>query len=221
MPLTRSMLREMALDEAQIDAIIDAHVEVRRAVEEQRDALRRQLEETSGERESLRRQLEETTGERESLRRQLEELTGEREGLRARLEAMSGEAHWQEDFRQLESRFEAYRGEVARRAAERAFRGLLEEERVPGRYHGMILGMTDLAALELDGDRLRDEQGVRERIRRDWGDFVGVERVRGLRVDAPPAMDAPGRLTAQEIMAIRDDARREREIAKNHEMFGF
>lgn len=130
-----------------------------------------------------------------------------------------------EEFEQLKREYEDYRAAVESREAllarRAAFCRLLKQERVPERYWELILRMTDLNALEMDGNRLADEAGERERLREMWPEFVGRDCVRGLPVDEPPAMARPRRMTVEEIMAIQDDARREREIAANHEMFGF
>ncbi len=130
-----------------------------------------------------------------------------------------------EEFEQLKREYEDYRAAVESREAlsarRAAFCRLLKQERVPERYWELILRMTDLNALEMDGNRLADEAGERARLREMWPEFVGRDCVRGLPVDEPPAMARPRRMTVEEIMAIQDDARREREIAANHEMFGF
>ena len=130
-----------------------------------------------------------------------------------------------EEFEQLKREYEDYRAAVESREAlsarRAAFCRLLKQERVPERYWELILRMTDLNALEMDGNRLADEAGERARLRQMWPEFVGRDCVRGLPVDEPPAMARPRRMTVEEIMAIQDDARREREIAANHEMFGF
>lgn len=130
-----------------------------------------------------------------------------------------------EEFEQLKREYEDYRAAVESREAlsarRAAFCRLLKQERVPERYWELILRMTDLNALEMDGNRLADEAGEHARLREMWPEFVGRDCVRGLPVDEPPAMARPRRMTVEEIMAIQDDARREREIAANHEMFGF
>lgn len=130
-----------------------------------------------------------------------------------------------EEFEQLKREYEDYRAAVESREAlsvrRAAFCRLLKQERVPERYWELILRMTDLNALQMDGNRLADEAGERARLREMWPEFVGRDCVRGLPVDEPPAMARPRRMTVEEIMAIQDDARREREIAANHEMFGF
>ncbi len=130
-----------------------------------------------------------------------------------------------EEFEQLRREYDDYRAAVESREAlsarRAAFCRLLKQERVPERYWELILRMTDLNALEMNGNRLADEDAERARLREMWPEFVGRDCVRGLPVDEPPAMARPRRMTVEEIMAIQDDARREREIAANHEMFGF
>ena len=130
-----------------------------------------------------------------------------------------------EALEQLRREYEDYRAMVESREAlsarRAAFCRLLKQERVPERYWQLILRMTDLNALEMDGNRLADEEGERARLKETWPEFVGRDCVRGLPVDEPPVMARPRRMTVEEIMAIQDDARREREIAANHDMFGF
>lgn len=102
-----------------------------------------------------------------------------------------------------------------------AYARLLRAERVPEKYIPRIMDVADLDALEMDGARVCDETAARARLRREWGDFIPREVVRSVPVDTPPAIAGPRRMSVQEIMAIKDDARRQREIARHHEMFGF
>ena len=98
---------------------------------------------------------------------------------------------------------------------------LLRAERVPEKYISRIVKIADLDALDMDGERVRDEAAARAALRREWGDYIPREVVRSVGVDTPPAVAGPRRMSVQEIMAIKDDARRQREIARHHQLFGF
>ena len=98
---------------------------------------------------------------------------------------------------------------------------LLRAERVPEKYIPRIMKVADLEALEMDGAQVRDEDAARAALRREWGDFIPREVVRSVAVDTPPAVAGPRRMSVQEIMAIKDDGLREREIARHHALFGF
>lgn len=114
----------------------------------------------------------------------------------------------------------------AERMAHRAFKQseclrLLRAEGVPERYVRKLARMTDLDRLDMDGEQVRDEAAARAWLRSEWGDFIPRDVVMPLCVDTPPAVAENPRVSVEAIMAIEDDARREREIARNHELFGF
>ena len=145
--------------------------------------------------------------------------------LVAELEAMASEKGWKAKYEALKDEFDAFRLGVEtdreRERKQQAYRRLLAEARVPERFHERIMKYTDFDAFEMEGDALRDEAAIMECLRREWGDFIAVDAVRGVPVDTPPEVASPAAMTAAQIMAIADDDRREREIARNHQMFGF
>ena len=58
-------------------------------------------------------------------------------------------------------------------------------------------------------------------IEKDWADFKVTTTTKGAQVENPPANNGKAKRSVDEIMAIKDDAARQRAIAENHELFGF
>ena len=136
-------------------------------------------------------------------------------------QALPTERDWQGDYEALSASFEAFRREVAAREAASAYRRLLQDEHIPEGLHDGILRLTDLQALGVEGGRLADEDKIRRDVRERWGAFAVTGEPRGLVVETPPDIAPPPRLTREEIMAVRDDDRRQRLILENHGVFGF
>ena len=98
------------------------------------------------------------------------------------------------------------------------YRKMLSEAGVDERRHSAILRATDLSAVALEGEDLKDAKAVREQIVREWSDFIPTVRVSGTRVENPPVGGGAG-LTREQILTIRDPAKRQRAIAENIEQF--
>ena len=141
------------------------------------------------------------------------------------MEETNVQIDYQAEYERVQKEFSEYRARVEAEKALNIKRGeyrrLLSEAGIPVKYHDRILRLVDFDAIALDGDALADEAAVKREIVTEWGDYAAEAMTRGIQVDTPPDVRRDNRMTVEEIMAIEDDARREREIARHHEMFGF
>lgn len=192
MALTRKLLKGMGLTEEQIDSVIDAHTETL-------DGLKTQIETYKADAAKLK-----------DVQKELNDLKNGKD--------------WKAEHDQLEKAFKDFKAEVAGKetlaAKQAAYRKLLSAENIPEKLHDKIIKLTDFSAIELDGDKIKDEGKQRESIKADWGDYVATTQTRGAHVDNPPTNGKPTR-TKAEILAIKDTAERQQAIADNHEIFGF
>lgn len=196
MALTVKQLKGMGLTEAQVEAIIDGHMETVEGLKEKIGTLEADLKEVPG----LKAQLE-----------------AARQG---------GSEDWKGMHDKVKKAFDDYKAEVAgKEQAEKvraAYRGLLEEAHIDPRRIDVVLRATRLDDMKLDDEgKLEGVDQLRAAIRRDWGDFVQTKGERGADVKTPPERREGGRMTRGEIMGIKDAGERWRAIAENHEMFGF
>ena len=134
--------------------------------------------------------------------------------------AQAGE--WKGRYDALAAEFEAYKTAAAEKEIaaqkEALYRSALRAAGVDERRHDVILRATDLAAIRISDGRLEDAQAVGEAIRRDWGDFIPTRTTSGTRVENPPGNAGAG-MTREQIMNIRDAAKRQRAIAANIDKF--
>lgn len=78
-------------------------------------------------------------------------------------------------------------------------------------------------ALELDENgAVKDKANVLKAVKEEWSGYVQTTQANGANVATPPASSGGGSYKSKdEIMAIKDDAARQKAIAENHELFGF
>lgn len=161
MALTRNTLKEMGLDEEQINTIIDGHAETVNALIAERDGYKEQAEAAV-----------EVTAERDSLREQLAAATEEA-------------ARVQTDYDAYKQQVEGEQLLTAKRAAliaaaEKA--GVTREA-----FLAAIVKAWDMATLELDeSGAIKDEEGVAAIIQRDYADFIATSGS-----DPVPPVDPP------------------------------
>ena len=145
----------------------------------------------------------------QEVKRELDEARGEQESYRERYERE------RDTLRRV--REEAQAKETAAQKAA-LYRAALKDAGVEERRHDAILRATDLNAIAVSEGRLADEDAVREGIVREWGDFIPAVRTTGTRVENPP-VSGGSTLTREQILTIRDPAKRQRAIAENIEQF--
>lgn len=195
MTLTRKSLKAMGIEDEKIDQIIDDHSDTVDALKKQRDDYKAKADKVSD--------LEKKIQELESI---------EVDDYKAQYEA-EHEA------------FEAYKAEVeASRHSEQVrglYRDLLKEAGVDEKRIDTVLRVTDLSKLDMNKDgTLKDAEGLKKGIAEDWSDFIATTEVKGANVETPPTSTG-GKMSKEEILAIKDAGERQAAIAENHEAFGF
>lgn len=127
----------------------------------------------------------------------------------------------EEDARRLaqaEQALEEAKSQAALAEKRALYREALRSAGVDERRAALILRVSDLSGLAVKDGRLADAQAVDARIREEWGDFIPRETVTGTPVANPPVR-APGGMTREAILAIRDAGRRQRAIAEHIDQF--
>lgn len=195
MTLTRKMLKAMGIEDEKIDQIIEEHAESVDALKKQRDAYKSDADKV------------------ESLERQLEEA-----------KKNDGD-DFKEKYEVLKTEFEEYKENVEAEKATAKIKGLysdlLKEAGVDEKRIDAIIRVTDLTEIELNKDgSIKGADGLKEKVKEDWSDFIATIDDKGAKVDTPP--DAGGKtMTKEEISKIKDPAERQKAIAENHELYGF
>ena len=132
-----------------------------------------------------------------------------------------------EEYKTLEKSFNDYKAEIANKQAkeakEKAVRAFYESKGITGKNLEIAMrgSRAEIDGIELDGDKIKDASTLDALVKGDFSGLVATTTTKGANTANPPANNGgkTGK-TKEEIMAIRDPAVRQAEIAKNPEAFG-
>ena len=196
MSLTRKMLKAMGIEEEKIEQIIEAHSETVDSLKADRDSYKEDAE-------------------------KLKDVQKELDDLKAK-----GDDGWKEKHDRLKAEFDQYKNDVqakeAKAAKEAAYRAVLKDANLSEKGIEKAIKYAEWDKIELDEDgKLKGANDHIKAVRDEWAEYVTTTTTTGARTSTPPANNGgkTGK-TKEEIMAIRDPAVRQAEIAKNPEAFG-
>lgn len=198
MALTRGMLSAMDIPADKQDEIINAHVETVNAIKEERDTFKKDAEEVA------------------SLRKQVADLK----------EEAKTDSKYKVKYEALKTEFDEYKEQ--QKAAEtlsaktEAYTKLLKDAGVSEKRIEAVLKVSkeEIEALELDDEgKAKDAEELSKKIVEDWSDFIVTEGQLGVKVDNPPENTGGGKMTKEEIMAIKDTAERQAAMLENKDLF--
>ena len=197
MSLTRKMLKAMGIEEEKIDQIIEAHSETVDSLKADRDNYKKDADQLK------------------SVRDELDELKAK------------GDDGWKEKHDKLKGEFDKYKGDIEAKETkankEKAVRAFYESKGITGKNLEIAMrgSRAEIDGIELDGDKIKDASTLDALVKGDFSGLVATTTTKGANTANPPANNGgkTGK-TKEEIMAIRDPAVRQAEIAKNPEAFG-
>ena len=131
-----------------------------------------------------------------------------------------------EEYKALKADFDKYKAEVTEKetkaAKEAAYRSILKDANLSEKGVEKAIKYAEWDKIELDEDgKLKGANDHIKAVREEWAEYVTTTTTTGAKTSNPPANNGvkTGK-TKEEIMAIRDPAVRQAEIAKNPEAFG-
>ena len=196
MSLTRKMLKAMGIEEEKIDQIIEAHSETVDSLKADRDIYKEDAE-------------------------KLKDVQKELDDLKAK-----GDDGWKEKHDRLKEEFDQYKNDVQEKetkaAKEAAYRAILKDANLSEKGIEKAIKYAEWDKIELGEDgKLKGANDHIKAVREEWAEYVTTTTTTGAKTSNPPANNGgkTGK-TKEEIMAIRDPAVRQAEIAKNPEAFG-
>ena len=196
MSLTRKMLKAMGIEEEKIDQIIEAHSETVDSLKADRDSYKEDAE-------------------------KLKDVQKELDDLKTK-----GDDGWKDKYEKLKGEHEQYKSDVlakeTRAAKEAAYRAILKDANLSEKGIEKAVKYAEWDKIELDEDgKLKGANDHIKAAREEWAEYVTTTKTTGAKTSTPPANNGgkTGK-TKEEIMAIRDPAVRQAEIAKNPEAFG-
>lgn len=133
---------------------------------------------------------------------------------------------WKEKHDKLKDEFDKYKNDVlakeTKAAKEAAYRAILKDANLSEKGIEKAVKYADWDKIELEADgKLKGANDHIKAVREEWAEYVTTTTTTGAKTSTPPANNGgkTGK-TKEEIMAIRDPAVRQAEIAKNPEAFG-
>lgn len=202
MALTRRALKAMGIEEEKIDEIITMHTET-----------------VDG--------LKAASARYQADAEQLPKVQKELDALKA-----AGDGGWQEKYENVKKELDEYKAEVstkeAKAAKERAVRAYYEGKGITGKALDIAMRGSgeEIAALEMDGDRIKDTSALDELVQGTFAGLVSTTTTKGADTATPPANTGGGRLTREDIYKkdehgryVLGTAERQRAIAENLDAF--
>ena len=196
MALTRKLLKGMGLTDEQVDTIIEAHTDTV-------DGLKADVSKYKTDAEKL-----------SDVQKELDDLKAK------------GDDGWKEKHDKLKDEFDKYKTDVqakeTKAAKEAAYRAILKDANLSEKGIEKAIKYAEWDKIELEADgKLKDANDHIKAVREEWAEYVTTTTTTGAKTSTPPANNGgkTGK-TKEEIMAIRDPAVRQAEIAKNPEAFG-
>ena len=196
MALTRKLLKGMGLADEQVDTIIEAHTDTV-------DGLKADVSKYKTDAEKL-----------SDVQKELDELKAK------------GDDGWKEKYDNLKGEFDKYKTDIQEKEAHNkkveAYKAILKDANLSEKGIEKAVKYADWDKIELDAEgKLKGANDHIKAVREEWAEYVTTTTTTGARTSTPPANNGgkTGK-TKEEIMAIRDPAVRQAEIAKNPEAFG-
>lgn len=195
MALTRRALKAMGIEEEKIDEIISMHTDTV-------DGLKADISRYKADAEKL-----------PGVQKQLDELKA------------AGDDSYKEKYEKEHSAFETYKADVtakeAKAAKEKAVRAYFEGKNITGA--NLELAMRgcgeEMAAIELDGDKIKDTKSLDALVAGTYKGLVSTSRTKGTDTSNPPGNTGAGTMTKEKIMEIKDRAERRAQIAAHMDLF--
>ena len=183
MALTRKLLKGMGLTEEQVDTIIEAHSETV-------DGLKEEINEYKSSAEKL-----------PTVQKELDDLKA------------AGDGGYKEKYEKEHQAFEDYKtaqtAKETRQAKEKAYTEFLKSVGVSEKRIPSIIKVTDLNAVELEGDKVKDADKLTESVKAEWADFIETSNTNGANTNTPPTNnpnggDDPSKMTMEQYIAYRN-----------------
>lgn len=161
MALTRKLLKGLGLTDEQVETIIEAHTETT-------DGLKADVAKYKPAAEKL-----------PGVQKELDDLKA------------AGDGGYKKKYEDEHKAFEDYKADQTaketRKAKEAAYTAFLKAVGVSEKRIPAIIKVTDLDAVELDGDKVKDADKLTESVKTEWADFIETSNTNGANTNTPPA----------------------------------
>ena len=150
----------------------------------------------------------------------------ERDAAKAKVPVDGEETISKVEYDKLKGEFDQYKNDVQEKETHNkkveAYKAILKDANLSEKGIEKAVKYADWDKIELDAEgKLKGANDHIKAVREEWAEYVTTTTTTGARTSTPPANNGgkTGK-TKEELMAIRDPAVRQAEIAKNPEAFG-
>ena len=150
----------------------------------------------------------------------------ERDAAKAKVPVDGEETISKAEYDKLKGEFDKYKTDVQEKETHNkkveAYKAILKDANLSEKGIEKAIKYADWDKIELDTDgKLKGANDHIKAVREEWAEYVTTTTTTGAKTSTPPVNNGgkTGK-TKEEIMAIRDPAVRQAEIAKNPEAFG-
>ena len=183
MALTRKLLKGMGLTEEQVDTIIEAHTDTV-------DGLKEDINKYKGNAEKL-----------PAVQKELDELKGAGDG--------GFKKKYEDEHKAFEDFKAAQTAKETKQTKEKAYAEFLKSVGVSEKRIPSIIKVTDLNAVELEGDKVKGAETLAETVKTEWADFIETSNTNGVNTTNPPVNnpnngDDPSKMTMEQYIAYRN-----------------
>lgn len=195
MALTRKLLKGMGLTDEQVDTIIEAHTDTV-------DGLKADVSKYKADAEKL-----------PGVQKELDDLKA------------AGDGGYKDKYEKEHSAFETFKTDITAKetkaAKEKAVRAYFESKNITGANLDLAMRGCgeEMAALEMDGDKIKDTKSLDTLIGGTYKSLVSTTQIKGANPATPPGNTGNGTMTKDQIMQIKDRAERRAAIAANINLF--
>ncbi len=194
--LTRKFLASIGIEEEKVDLIIEKHNEVLTEIKDERDKYKADAD-----------KLSETEKELKTLKDQV-----------------AGEDPYKEKFEALQKEYDGFKADVETKATaakkESAFRHVLKDIGISDKRIDTVVRVTDMDKIELTEDGIKDEDTLKESLKKEWSDFIATTKTEGAPSANPPSTTGKTTMTKEQIRAIPDASARQKAMLENPSLFG-
>ena len=194
--LTRKFLSGIGIDEDKIDLIVEKHNEVLTEIKDERDKLK------------------EDVAKMPDMEKELKTLK----------EQVAGIDPYKDKFEALQKEYDDFKADVESKQTtakkENAFRHILKDIGISDKRIDSVMKVSDINSIELTEDGIKDEETLKESLKKEWSDFITTTKVEGASSANPPTNTGKATMTKEQIRAIPDTAARQKAMLDNPSLFG-
>lgn len=204
MSLSKVMLRGYGLNDEQVQAIIDGHMET-----------------VTG----LQGEVEKYKTACDTAEKKLAKAQKELDDAKEAAQKDEGKNPYKVKYDAIKEEFESFKKDIkskeTKAAKEDAFKSLLKEVGVAEKRIGAVIKVSDIESIELDENgKIKNADELKKSVKEEWSDFIPTEGAQGASTSTPPKNNGGSSMTKEQIRSISDPVARQKAMAENPALFG-